>query len=295
MAHLYRSGTSIFKTGNNIYSVRDRFNYQILTSAVSANFNNVGGVVFDPNPANNRMFVSNRNANTVSVVNCSTLAITATITGFSAPLGMCWDTRTTNSNLFFVANYGNATFSIVNATTLQISQNVGGFGGSNTSSVNIDVPNNKIILSNYTSGTLSVINATTFAAIATIPNITSTTTSCVDPIAANNRWLAYQYNNGQIITINSTTMTEVSRTAVGAVPASGECIIFDPVLANNRVLTTGGSGVNLINATTLGLVSTITGFSRAMQVAVDPTAANNRMAVTQGISQMVSMVTQIAS
>jgi DNA-binding beta-propeller fold protein YncE len=74
MAHILRTGTSIFKIGSNVFNIKDLFSYSIATFT---GFTNPFGIaVHEPS---NRLFISTFSSSAVQVVNLDTMAITATL------------------------------------------------------------------------------------------------------------------------------------------------------------------------------------------------------------------------
>jgi YVTN family beta-propeller protein len=115
------------------------------------------------NPTTGLMYVANEGGTTVSVIDISTDAVTATITGFSGPRSIVIDTST---NTLYVTNYTGAKVSVVDGATNTITTTV--TVGTNPVGLAFDASDAKLFVANYGSSSVSVINTSTNTLSATI-------------------------------------------------------------------------------------------------------------------------------
>jgi YVTN family beta-propeller protein len=115
------------------------------------------------NPTTGLMYVANEGGTTVSVIDISTDAVTATITGFSGPRSIVIDT---SANILYVTNYTGAKVSVVDGATNTITTTV--TVGTNPVGLAFDASDAKLFVANYGSSSVSVINTSTNTLSATI-------------------------------------------------------------------------------------------------------------------------------
>lgn len=115
------------------------------------------------NPTTGLAYVANQGTTTVSVINLSTDAVTATIPGLSGPRSIAINSST---NTVYVTNYNGGTVSVINGATNTVTTTI--TVGSNPVGLALDVADSKLFVANYSSSSVSVINTSTNAVSATV-------------------------------------------------------------------------------------------------------------------------------
>jgi YVTN family beta-propeller protein len=111
----------------------------------------------------NLIYVSNQNANTVSVIDGTTNMVTATINVGTLPYGVGVDS---DSNLIYVANRDADTVSVIDGTTNMVTATI--TVGTDPRGVGVDSDSNLIYVANRVDDNVSVIDGTTNMVTATI-------------------------------------------------------------------------------------------------------------------------------
>jgi len=238
--------------------------------------NGSNGIAFDS--ANNRMYVTNRSDDTVSVINTATNAVTATITVGNAPWGIAFDSA---NNRMYVANRSDDTVSVINTATNAVTATI--TVGNAPWGIAFDSANNRMYVGNNLDDTVSVINTATNAVTATITVGDVPRGIAFD--SANNRMYVVNYLDDTVSVINTATNAVTATITVGDGPSD---IAFDS--ANNRMYVTNWSAntVSVINTVTNAVTATITVGNLPLGIAFD--SANNRMYVGNYNADTVSVI-----
>jgi YVTN family beta-propeller protein len=108
------------------------------------------------NPAGTRLYVTNRDSNTVAVINTSNLTRVATIPVGSQPRGV---KVTPNGSFVYVANQGTNTVSVINTTTNLVTTTI--TVGQNPAGLAITAAGDVVYVANSGSDTVSLISTAT--------------------------------------------------------------------------------------------------------------------------------------
>jgi YVTN family beta-propeller protein len=238
------------------------------------------GVAFDS--ANNRMYVTNSDDDTVSVINTATNNVDATISVGNDPRGIAFDSA---NNRMYVANYDSDNVSVINTATNNVDATIS--VGTRPIGVAFDSANNRMYVTNSDDDTVSVINTATNNVDATISVGTAPSPSpwSIAFDSANNRMYVANNAVGTVSVINTATNNVDATITVGAGPIG---VAFDS--ANNRmyVANLGADTVSVINTATNNVDATITVGAGPFGIAFD--SANNRMYVANRSADTVSVI-----
>ena len=187
------------------------------------------GIAFDS--TNNRMYVVNFAAGTVSVINTATNAVVDTISVGSNAYGIAFDST---NNRMYVANHGSNTVSVINTATNAVDATITGVG-TGTRSIAFDSTNNRMYVTNDGSNTVSVINTATNAVDATITGVGSNPYGIAFD-STNNRMYVADNGGVKVSVINTATNAVVDTISLGSKPYD---IAFDST--NNRMYVTNNA------------------------------------------------------
>jgi len=285
--HILKTGTTAWKVGGVVFRCRDKFIY--LTTSFGTTSNSTRRICYDLITANNRLFVTNNGPGTLSVVNATTFAIVATITGLSSIQAVSIDTST---NTIYAC--GGSNIWVINGSTYSIITTITGFTDLRGIAVDPVSANHRAFVCDFSTSIIYIINTSTNTSASSFAASTQPFGIDFDPVAANNR-LAVSYLSGSIKFLDATSFS-ILGTATGlGVPCQ---VTFDPVAINNRALTTnldGGtvSGINLGTYANTGVMPGAN-FSSAYGIAFDPIAFNNRFIIADQNASTLQVVTQTA-
>jgi YVTN family beta-propeller protein len=184
------------------------------------------GIAHDPD--NSRMYVTNQDDGTVSVIDTTTNTVIGTLTVGSTPIGIAHDP---DNDRMYVTNAGDGTVSVIDTTTntvdstpLQI--------GNDPVGIAHDPVNDRMYVTNQNIGTVSVIDTTTNTVDpATIPVGAGPLGIAHDP--DNSRMYVINQDDGTVSVIDTTTNTVIDTISVGS---GSRGIAYDSV--NNRMYVT---------------------------------------------------------
>ena len=112
MGYILKIGDNLPTIGNNILANNNTVISVALTYNPSGSFNSPNGIALDV--ANNRYYVTNNNASTVSIIDYTTntlISVVSTASGlFNNPNAIALDIA---NNRYYVANNNNSTVSII--------------------------------------------------------------------------------------------------------------------------------------------------------------------------------------
>ncbi len=201
------------------------------------------GNYFVGSTANLYAYITNINANTVSVINTATNAIITSIAVGSTPWGI---SVSPNGSKAYVTNTGENTVSVINTSTNKVTATI--TVQSNPSGIVCSPDGSKVYVNNKGSNTVSVIDAASNAVISTISVGTLPWGITITPDGSK----VYVADNAvnTVSVINTTTNTIESTINVG----TGYC--------NGIVASPNGSKVYLANSS--GLVSVISTSTNAV-------------------------------
>jgi len=230
---------------------------------------------------NNRMYVTNWDDDTVSVINTATNGVIETISVGDAPHGMAFDSA--NNRMYVVNAYDN-TISVINTATNAVDATIA--AGTNPVDVALDSANDRLYVTNYNQGIITVID--------TDDNTIITTISVGGPgnfplhiafDSTNDRMYVTEWKGHEVSVINTATNAVDATIAAGNFPTG---IAFDST--NNRmyVSITSDDAVKVINTATNAVDATISVGNSPRDMAFDST--NNRMYVTDLADNTISVI-----
>ncbi|MDB4919869.1 hypothetical protein [Mucilaginibacter sp.] len=243
MSHLYRSGTNIFKAGNNFFKIKDVVS-NVINNYPIPNYN-FQTLIIDPIASNNRFFVNT--GGPMLVMDINTFSILATIPSVNG-IGLGFDPADT-TRLISVGSQG----TIINTATLSVMSTFS-LGSTFISNMTFDpyIANNRFFCCNYSNNSVEVRNGTTGALITfiTISNSGIFGLS-IDP--GNITRLIICCYGGTLLTMDTSTF---SYSATGSVGSGTSNISFDPIISHNRIA--GASNhLYVLNGSTLGTIGNI--------------------------------------
>ena len=222
--------------------------YSLGIPSRKSEFNKLVGILVGTNPRGccydgSYVYVCNQGSGTVSVINPSTLTVTATITVGTSPQGCCYD-----GSYVYVCNGGsNGTVSVINPSTLTVTATI--TVGSYPFSCCYDGSYVYVCNNGGSNGTVSVINPSTLTVTATITIESHPFSCCYDG--------SYVYvcnSNGTVSVINTATLTVTATITVGT-NHRGCCYDGSYVYVCN---CESNGTVSVINPSTLTVTATIT-------------------------------------
>jgi len=175
---------------------------------------------------NNRMYVTNGDDDTVSVINTATNGVIETISVGDAPYGMAFDSA---NNRMYVTNAFDNTISVINTATNVVDATIA--AGTNPVDVALDSANDRLYVTNYNQGIITVID--------TDDNTIITTISVGGPgnfplhiafDSTNDRMYVTEWKGHEVSVINTATNAVDATISVGTNPYG---MAFDS--ANNRM------------------------------------------------------------
>ncbi|MTE17351.1 serine/threonine-protein kinase [Nocardia aurantiaca] len=200
--------------------------------------------------------------NTVSVIDTTTHAVTATIPVGKNPMGVAVDPDTHTA---YVTSYSDNTVSVIDTTTRAVTATIP--VGKNPMGVAMDPGTHNAYVTNYGDGdnTVSVIDTTTHAVTATIPVGKDPEGVAVDP----GTHTAYTTNNSDatVSVIDTATRAVTATIPVGKDP---EGVAVDPGTHTAYLTYHNDATVSVIDTTTRAVTATIRAGVFPMGVAVDP-------------------------
>lgn len=227
--------------------------------------------------AGNAIYVTQPASTTVSVVDATTHAVTATVPVGNGPEGLALDASTHTA---YVTNSLSDTVSVINTKTRKRIASVP--VGSRPSAVVVDQATHTVYVANTYSSTVSVIDQTTRRVIRSIP-VENPWSLAVDSAA--HRLYASSLANGAISVINTATGKLTSTIEIADAPLR---IALDEsshtLYAANRKTGT----VSVIDTAAHRVSATIKVGDWPQAIAVDP--ENHRVFVANGLSDTVTMI-----
>ncbi|MDT5096027.1 MAG: hypothetical protein QOH60_5390, partial [Mycobacterium sp.] len=214
---LSADGSRLFVGGINAVSVINTATNTVV-GTVTTNAGQINGIaVYSPaGSQQQKVYVSNQNTNTVSVITATpatdSYAISATISGQSLPTGLA---LSTDGSKLYVANWNSASVRVINTATNQpIGNSIA--VGANPFGLAISPDGSRLYTSNWGSSTVSVINTTTptptVSSIAVGPNPFGIALSPDGSVL-------YAPNaNDTVSVINTKTNTVITTASVDAAP-----------------------------------------------------------------------------
>lgn len=193
------------------------------------------------NLPNGRVYVSNFDSNTVSVVDTTTSRVIATL-----PVGAGAGAPVANVRLkkVYVANSADGTVSVIDETTLTVKTVAVGAGPQYGA---VDGQHAKVYVNNVTDRTISVIDSTTDKVIKTLPSGAGTTANfgAVSPVYR--RYYLPNQVDGTLTIVDTDTDTVTRTVTVGSSPRE---VLPEAVGGDVYVVNQGSNSVSVINAAT---------------------------------------------
>jgi YVTN family beta-propeller protein len=205
-------------------------------------------------------YVTNRDGNSVSVINTETNTVTNTIGVGNQPMGV---SVSSDGTKVYVSNITDSTVSVINTASNTVSATIHVGYGPWGLSVNND--GSKVYVANDGTNTVSVINTTADTIEATITVGTYPLGIAVNP----NGTKAYvgNYDDGTVSVINTATNMVSATIIVGSAPYG---ITVSPDGSKLYVVNNGDNTLSVINTATNVVSATITVGSNPYGVSVSP-------------------------
>lgn len=160
-------------------------------------------------------YTSNRDSNTISVINLASFSVVQTAATGTQPFGL---TLSPNGSILYVANHNNNTVSVfsVNASTGQLTAVTTIAVGSNPRGIAISPDGTRLYVVNQFGNTVSVINTSTNTVVATVSVGSQPVSVAVNPSSTS----AYVTNlsSNSVSVIDTSTDTVVATVSTGAGP-----------------------------------------------------------------------------
>ena len=203
-----------------------------LTNAGISTSGNGRSLTFDP--IGNRLFLCNKNTNTVVVLNPLDFSVIHTITGLNSP----WEIKIDNANnRAFIANFGNNTVTVINLSTYA---KITDIAQSNPIGIAIN-SQGYIFVANYGNNTVVVLNPSNFSVIHTISLTSEIYYLAIDSL---DRLYVTSYNQKNIRVYNSLTYDYIS-TITNSNLLSTQNLCQDQQNTHNRMLVCDYAGGSL--------------------------------------------------
>ncbi|MES2428933.1 MAG: YncE family protein [Bacteroidota bacterium] len=283
MSHLFRTDTSIFKAGDNIFKVNDKLNVIIQNQGGFGA--TIEGLRFDPVAANTRAAISS--GSTCRIIDTTTFALIATISLGGACIGMAWDSP--NNKLYITA--GGKLYE-TDTTTWAATDTGLTSGGYNGVALDPNTSNNRFFISG--GSTLYVIDKATYTISATITSgLIGAYGLAFDPLI-NNRLYIGNYASDYVSVVDTDSLTIIENINGFSSPID---ISFDPNPANNRFLVSEYSGgqVAYVSRGTHGIQKRVNVTNGPEGISCDPNIINNRFLVASVSLSQYLVVTDILS
>jgi len=237
MSHLIKNGTSLLRQGSNIFGVKDTIT---LTSTAISGF--TGPVAIALDTANNKYFVYNWSGGVVRILNLTTNAEIASVTGFGTSYGgIALDVA---NDRYYVSS-GSTVRIMKYSDNTQIAS-ITGF--TYAYGIALDIPNNRYFVSNTTS--IRVMKYSDNSELFHILNFTNTYKIVADN--SNNRLYVCDRGAGKFKIFNLTTFELIT-----TISLTNCCCASIDSLNNKLYLTAFTNHVYMYNLTTLAAMATI--------------------------------------
>jgi YVTN family beta-propeller protein len=115
------------------------------------------------NPAAKRLYVTNHDSDTLSVINSQTYTLVTTVSGGDGPNGVAYNPT---NNLIYIAVRNTNRVRVLRASDYTLVKTIG--VGSQPNGIAVNATTNRIYVANYGSGTVSVINGATNTVLQTL-------------------------------------------------------------------------------------------------------------------------------
>jgi len=227
------------------------------------------------NPVTNKVYVSNWDSNSVSVIDGATNAVVATPAVGTNPFAIAVNPAT---NMVYVANYGSNSVSVINgATNAVVATPV---VGTNPYVLAMNPVTNMVYVANSKGDSVSVIDGATNAVVATI-TVIGAGDIAVNPVTN----MVYVTNGTSVVSSDGVSVIDGATNAVVATVTVGtnpDGIAVNPVTNMVYVGNEDSSNVSVINGATNTVVATLGVGSLPYGVAVNP--VTNMVYVANGCS-----------
>ncbi len=223
---------------------------------------NSGPMASDVDPDANIAVVTNRNSNSISIIDLSTNSVKTTITVGSTPTSVAINPKTRQA---VVTNFGSDDISIVDLETEQVVDTIQ--VGNSPRDVAIDTDNNVAIVANLNDNSVSMISLDTGGDLLTTPITVGSFPISVGYNGVNHTALVANYQDGTISVIDLTKRIKVGDILVGTNPVD---IAVSSDLNRAVVANYGSDSVSVIQLTDNSVVGTISAGSRPLGVAINP-------------------------
>lgn len=282
MAHVFKIGGKIFKSGSKVLTVKAA-NYQII--ATIAGIAGASGSCFDT--INNRVFVSSYNDSKVYYVDADTYAILGSISGFSNPLGLTFDI--TRNCVYVCSNNGIYKIDVTSLTYTQVYNH----NNCRFLAIDPDLSRDRFL---FTDGNLvNVIKHSNYTKLNSY-SLGAQEGIRFDPVASNNRFLMVNRSGKILRLVSGVDFTVIAQTLPNFIGDPID-ITFNPFEANATFFITdgyGGSSVRLFTTNGFTPVKSITGVNVPVSITVNPDLPKGLMYVTNFSGNSVSVLKMIS-
>lgn len=230
------------------------------------------------NAVTNRIYVTNTNSNTVSVIDGATNAVTAAVPVGTWPRGVAVNATT---NRVYVTNQTTNNLTVLDGTSNATLATIA--TGLYPSGVAVNPNTNRIYVSNSDSNSLSVIDGASNTVIATIP--VGTTPRQVDVNPNTNRIYVANVSSNNYSVIDGSANAVIATIPAGVNPYR---VAVNPSTNRLYVSNTGSNNVMVFDGATNALVATVPVGSAPKGIAVNPVI--NRIYVTNDGSSNIMAI-----
>ncbi|SFC28885.1 Por secretion system C-terminal sorting domain-containing protein [Flexibacter flexilis DSM 6793] len=255
------------------------YNFTVKATAGNCSGTQSYSLTVSANPNAVYAYVPNGFANTVSVINTSTNAVTATISVGSTPLGVAVNPAGTRA---YISNQNSNSLSVINTSTNTVMATV--TVGSTPQNVVVSPDGNKVYVVNYSSGTISVINATTNTVTATI-SVTANPNGIAVSADGSKVYVSHIFND-IISVINTATNTVAATFASSGTRPYGMAV--NPTGTRLYVANVFSNTVSVFNTSNNSLITNISVGVNPQFVAVS--RDGNSVYVTNSTDNTLSVI-----
>ena len=230
------------------------------------------------NPATNRVYVANQDADTVSVIDGATDTVIATVNVGSSPACVGVNPAT---NRIYVANYLSNNVSVIDGATNTVVKTIA--VGSDPNGVAVNPATNRIYVANYNNNNVSVIDGATNTVVNTIPVGAYPYFAEANPTT--NQIFVTNEGANSVSVIDGATDTVIATIPVGASPHG---LAVNPLYNRIWVANSSGDTISVIDGDTNTVIGTAVAGDKPYDIDVIP--ATNRYYVTNENGSTVSIM-----
>jgi YVTN family beta-propeller protein len=245
-----------------------------VTATVAAGTNPFAAAV---NPATNKIYVTNKGDNTVTVIDGLTNA-TSTVTVGMAPTEIAVNPVT---NKIYVTDFGGGSVTVIDGATNTVTATV--TVGSTPEAIAVNPVTNQIYVANTGSANVTVINGATNTVTATVAAGIDPEAVAVNPVT--NTVYVANLGSANVTVINGATNTATATVNTGNEPSA---VAVNPVTNQVYVANTDDNNVTVIDGATNTAAATVNTGVQPVAVAVNP--VTNQIYVTNHNTANVTVI-----